>query len=368
LRQASREQVGRALTAAREHTLKLLEHLSAAQWQVPFADEINPPAWELGHVGWFQEYWCQRLRQDQGVGASILASSDRWFDSARVAHQTRWTLDLPTERQLRAYLANTLEVTLEGLERAPDSEQGLYFYKLALFHEQMHAEAFCMTWQRLGYAAPPTLPVLGALQGQAEMLAFEGGEILLGNVPGQGFVFDNEKWATPVVVAPFSISSQPVSNAQFLEFVNADGVAKNRPTPRHWRKTPEGMQEQMFGSTAPLNLQAPVMNISAFEAQAYCLWAGKRLPTEAQWQFAATNSSAFEWGQHVWEWTSSIFNPLPGFTADPYKEYSEPWFGTHVVVKGASFATNPGLVDPRFRNFYLPHRNDPFVGFRVCEY
>jgi gamma-glutamyl hercynylcysteine S-oxide synthase len=116
-----------------------------------------------------------------------------------------------------------------------------------------------------------------------------------------------------------------------------------------------------------VTLARPVVHVNCFEAEAWCRWAGRRLPTEVEWEIAAESgaSRGWRWGE-VWEWTASAFRPYPGFVADPYREYSAPWFGTHQAVRGASFATRARMRHARYRNFYLPERDDIFVGFRSC--
>ena len=126
------------------------------------------------------------------------------------------------------------------------------------------------------------------------------------------------------------------------------------------------LQTRCFGQLREVILNDPVVHVSYWEAQAFCKWAGRTLPTEAQWEFAASTQSSMVWGGQVCEWTSTTFNPYAGFAADPYAEYSEPWFGDHQVIKGTSFATPLGLAKAQFRNFFMPQRNDIFVGFRTC--
>ncbi|MGE0311194.1 MAG: selenoneine synthase SenA [Lautropia sp.] len=381
MRTGTRASLARALRECREDTLSLLADLDEARAVVPYRRTINPPVWELGHVGWFQERWC--LRRDGR--ASMLADADRWYDSSAVAHPTRWTLDLPPLAPTRAYLSRVLEASLAALALAPDDDPGLYHHRLALFHELMHQEAFVYTWQNLDYPAPRwrggRTPCRPSPRDEAAELAFDGGEATLGSVAGAGFVFDNEKWRHPVRVAPFRIDRAPVTNAAFLAFVEDGGYLRRewwdegywqqlqsqaRRAPLHWHRANGGWTRSWFGDAVALNGAEAVVQVSAFEAQAWCRWAGRRLPTEAEWAFAATCSPALRWGDEVWEWTATPFEPFGGFEPDAYADYSAPWFGTHRVVRGGSFATPRALVDVRFRNFFEPDRNDPFIGFRSC--
>ena len=381
MRSASRAELIEELANARHSTLRLLERLDDAQWRVPYLATINPPRWELGHVGWFQEWWCLRHVPDAAPRASIMAASDGFYDSRVVPHRQRWEFELPSDRATRDYLADTLEATLERLARTEDSDDALYFFRLALFHEYMHAEAFAYTWQTLGYACPdPGLrPALCAPARPPRRLG--AARVEIGSARERGFAFDNEQWSTSVELDPFEIALQPVTNAEFLRFVRDGGYrdprwwepeafarmgAAGRTMPRYWRERDDGVQVRSFDRWEPLDPMAPVVHVSAHEAQAYCRWAGGRLPTEAQWVCAARELAGFDWGRQVWEWTATDFERLPGFAPGPYREYSEPFFGTHRVVRGGSAATPRGMVDDRFRNFYAPERDDIFVGFRVC--
>lgn len=384
MRRLDKRAVRAALLDAREYTNAQLDDLDATQWRVPYLPIINPPLWEYGHVGWFMEHWCLRQRgEGRELAPSLLANADRWYDSGRVAHSTRWTLDLPERTQTTRYLSNVLDATLEALERADESDAGLYFFRLVLYHEDMHGEAFAYSRHTLGYAPSPRLEVrLLPLvdRGDAHVA---GGTFEMGAPRADGdsgFVFDNEKWAHRQVVAPFDVRRNLVTNDEFLAFVEANGYERvefwsdagrdwlqqsGRKHPRDWRRAAGTWERRHFDRWAPLLGDEPVVHVTAFEAEAYCRWAGRRLPIEVEWEFAAAHE-AIKWGHSLWEWTASSFEPYPGFVADPYAEYSEPWFHTHRSVRGGSVLTRERMHHSRYRNFYMPERDDVFVGFRTC--
>jgi iron(II)-dependent oxidoreductase len=368
--------------SAAEYTKAFLADLSDRQLDVPRLPIVNPFLWEYGHVAWFTENFCLRW---QGRGEprrpSMLADADRWYDSGRVGHDTRWNLDLPDRAHTEGYVVRVREATLAALERAEGSDDGLYLFRLSLFHEDMHAEALAYMRHTLGMPSPPLAgdgapPGGGACAGDVEV---GGGAFELGAPVGAGFAFDNEKWAHEVRIAPFAMSRRLVSNAEFAAFVEEGGYRREdlwsrqgrrwrettgRVLPRDWRRDGAGYLERSFDAWQPLRDGAPVRHVTAHEAEAFCRWRGRRLPSEAEWEFAAVSGAIGPLG--LWEWTSSPFAPYPGFAADAYADYSAPWFGTHRVLRGASFATPPRLHHPRFRNFFLAERDDIFVGFRTC--
>ena len=348
------------LIAARDHFARVTARLDGAQLLGPQLAIVNPPLWEIGHIGWFQEHWCLRWRDDKALAPSILPNADALYNSSTVPHDTRWDLPLPSLAQTRAYLSAVLEKTLDRLAREPDNESLAYFVRLATLHEDMHAEALHYTHQTLGYPEPE-IGVRALLKSGSDpdFLEFAGNKVRLGaERDEQRFIFDNEKWAHDVELAPFAIAARPVTNAQYLDYVRAGGHS-----PRYWRRMDGEWQERRFDRWQPLAPDEPVRHVSWNEAQAYCRWAGQRLPSEAEWTYAAPS---MQWGA-VWEWTASTFAPFPGFSADPYADYSQPWFGTHKVLKGASYATPERVKSASFRNFYTPERGDVFAGFRTCR-
>ena len=366
------------LGEAHDLTRLLTQFLETENRVVPMLQIVNPPLWELGHIAWFQEFWLQR--GGDFAAPSILSHSDGWYDSTRVAHDTRWSLALPDAQATRAYAEAVRERTLSLLERDALTDARAYFAQLVLFHQDMHNEAFCYMWQTLGYPMPVTWPEPGA--SLAADIEIPAGTISLGARPGSGFVFDNEKWAHEARLAAFAIARRVVSNAEYRSFVEGGGYARRAlwsdagwamrerlalAHPRYWRRDADAWSVRRFDRWVPLAAQAPVMHVSWHEAEAYCRWAGRRLPSEAEWECAATAyADRFDCGR-VWEWTSSRFAPYPGFAADPYKEYSAPWFAEeHRVLRGGSFATPPRLLRTTWRNFYVPERADPFCGFRTC--
>jgi gamma-glutamyl hercynylcysteine S-oxide synthase len=393
MRRAGKELLSLALMDSRNHTLRWIaayeRALEPTGLRVPLMAELNPPLWELGHVGWFQERWIARnVQRQRGARcdpsqprlASILPEADRWYDSGSVPHGARWQLALPDLQATRQYLVDTLETTLDLLDTTPDEDDdALYFYRLALFHEDMHVEAFASMSQTLGFDAE-LLPAPAALNAR-EPLFFPATKWTLGCEPG-GFVFDNEKWVHEVALPEFEIDAQPVTWAQYSEFVEDGGYDRRehwaqpgwdwvqkegRRTPRHVDQLRHGVLQQRLGKLMRVPLSQPVVHLSWYEADAWCRWAGRRLPSEVEWEAAAHQgaSRGFRWGD-VWEWTATTFRPYPGFVAGPYREYSQPWFGSHKVLRGASFATRGRMRHAKYRNFYLPERDDVFCGFRSC--
>ncbi len=358
---------------ARHTTLALVEDLADAQLLGPQLAIVNPLLWELGHVAWFQEHWVlQTARELPTPRRGAL------YDSSRVPHGARWSLPLPSRAETLDYLRATGAAVLEPLARAEPADRERDFLWLALFHEDMHDEAFVMTRQTLGHPEPSFRgdgrPVVEA-EGEA---TFPRGEVELGSRRGASeFIFDNEKWAHAVWVEPFSIARRATTQGELAAFLDDGGYrrrelwseagwrwreAARAEHPVYWRREGGRWLRRHFDRELPLELSRPAVHVCWYEAEAWCRWAGRRLPTEAEWMRAGVGGRA-----GVWEWTASTFVPFPGFVADPYEDYSRPWFGTHKVLKGGSWATRTRLMRPAFRNFYTPDRRDVFAGFRSCR-
>ena len=371
-RRGGRDVLASALQASRARTLGLLDAYVAAlgdELLVPHAAQLNPPRWEAGHIGWFQDYWIARNRQrDRGVAcdpdhprsAGRLAEADAWYNSSTVEHTRRWHLPLPGLAATRAYLDASLDETLSLLAATPENDEALYFFRLVLFHEDMHTEAAVYMAQALDIPLPPALSGVAPQLPANAALALPAQTWTLG-YQGAGFAFDNELAAHPVEVAAFEIDSQVVSWRRYLPYLDATGAAP----PRYLRRAGGNWQVKRFGSWQDPDRDAPATHLTWDEAAGWCRWAGRRLPTEVEWEIAATSHPEFCWGA-VWEWTASRFLPYPGFAPHPYRDYSAPWFGDRYELRGASHATAPRMAHPRYRNFFTPERNDLHSGFRSC--
>ena len=376
-RTANAETLAQALSDTRQRTLGLMQAWQAAlpDLAVPPRPGMNPPLWEWGHIAWFQEWWTVRNRQrcegtrsaswGDGFGPSRMPRADALYNSSEVAHDSRWSLPLPDLQHTQRYLADVLVHSLAHLRAVPEStDEALYFWRLVVQHEAMHNEAAVYMAQDLGLVLPEALYV-GRTQADIDPVSISvlhiPGQVWTLGHSGSGFTFDNECQAHPVTLAAFEIDAMAVTWSQYLPFLQATGHA----LPPHVRGAQGDWQVRRLGQWQPMDLNAPVVHVNAADAQAWCEWAGRRLPTEAEWACAA-HSPDFAWGQ-VWEWTASDFSPYPGFVAHPYRDYSEPWWHGQRVLRGACAATSAHVVDVRYRNFFAPERRDIFAGFRSVK-
>ena len=415
-----------ALVDARAVELQLLDSLSDDQMLGTRAHFIEPPIWEMGHVGWFQEYWI--LRHLDGA-ASLIPGSDGIYDAFHVSYTRRWDHHYPSRKATCAYIDEVLRRSIDRLDVRDPTSKDAYFYMLAALHEDMHAENLTLILQTHGHA----LPVLSLMNGtapepepgyQPRDADVPGGTFLLGAQQDERFVFDNEKWAHPISVRPFRIASTPVTNAEFQVFVDDGGYQRRECWGRRgwdWRRRagaehplfwvrsgPRQWCVHQFDRVVPLEPWHPVVHVNWYEADAFCRWKGRRLPTEAEWEMAATLDIAtgrkrrFPWGDdaptparanldyhaggtidvralpggdspvgcrqmigNVWEWVADTFEPYPGFVVDPYAEYSQPYFGEKKVLRGGAWTTRSRLIRSTWRNFYKRQRRNILAGFRT---
>jgi iron(II)-dependent oxidoreductase len=422
------------LRDARSRTLTLLEGLDHTQLMGPRLAIVNPMLWEIGHVAWFYEYFILRRLYDH---SPLLERGDDLYDSIKIAHDMRWDLPLLSLEHTLAYMAGVHEALLGRLDGNTASEQDSFIYQFATFHEDMHDEAFLWTRQTLAYPIPDLAPDgqehttdanAGSLPGDVEI---PGGIFKLGSSPRAPFLFDNEKWAHLVRVAPFKIARAPVTNAGYAAFVHGNGYQRrelwdehgwrwrtsvNAEHPVYWKRDDAGnWYVRRFHEYTALAPHQPVIHVNWHEANAYCRWAARRLPTEVEWEVAAAGQAtsnggelapgkrSFPWGDtpptphhanldghalgcidvaarpagdsafgcrqmlgNVWEWTSDTFGPYPGFSPDAYKEYSEMLFGDTKVLRGGAWTTRSRMINAMYRNYFEPERRDVFAGFRTC--
>jgi iron(II)-dependent oxidoreductase len=416
---------------ARARTFELVADFTDEQLMGPQLEIVNPPVWEIGHHAWFQSFWALRHAAGQ---QPVRADEDALYDSIAIAHATRWDLPLPTYQETLSYLREVRDRVLERLQQDPLPPEETYHIFYSVLHEDMHSEALTYSRQTLEYPAPnlsivpnkpPEVDLNGPLPGD---VSIPGGRFMLGSTTDEPFVFDNEKWAHPVEVAPFAIARAPVTQSEFAAFVDEDGYKRQEfwsaagwqwrqetqaEHPVYWQQANGGWLRRHFDQWVALEPDRPVIHVNWYEARAYCSWAGRRLPGEAEWEMAASaepdgagigaKKRRFPWGDeppspqranldwqamgcvdvaslaagdsafgcrqmigNVWEWTDATLQPFPGFEIDPYKEYSEPWFDTRKVLRGGCWATRSRLIRTNYRNFFTPERRDVWAGFRTC--
>jgi iron(II)-dependent oxidoreductase len=420
------------MTSARRRTLEMVQGLTPDQFIGPKLPTLNPLIWEIGHVGWFYENFILRRLYNQ---EPMLATGDALYDSIAIAHETRWDLPVLPLSEILAYMQDVQDALIDRLgNKDMADERHSYLYQFTVFHEDMHTEAYTWARQTLGYPTPvfeggPVdrgVPDTGSLDGDVVIM---GGTFRMGAEKDAPFLFDNEKWARPVTVTPFKMARAPVTNREFAAFVadggyqkekfwGADGWAWRQEAaaehPIYWVADEHGgWGVRRFDQIVELPLDQPVIHVCWHEANAYCRWAGRRLPTEAEWELAATtvpettdgvlHKRRYPWGDeeptpghanldgfalgcvdvaahsagdsaygcrqmigNVWEWTADVFKPFPGFAPDDYKEYSQPLFESTRVLRGGAWTTRGRMISALYRNYFGPDRRDVFAGFRTC--
>jgi iron(II)-dependent oxidoreductase len=364
----SKAAIAGRLAEARERTLALVEPLDDEQLNTVYSPILSPLAWDLGHIANFEELW---LVQTIAAREPMHGDLGRFYDAIENPRKTRGELPILRDAELRAYMADVRERALEVLDAvdvSADAEDPLlregFVYELLLAHELQHNETMLQLLQMVdGYESElvdAALAVAPVLDGP-ETIAIPAGEYEIG-APEHGFAYDNERARHPVELAAFEIDRTPVTNAAYAEFMEDTGAE----APLYWERDGDtGWVSAAMGRRAPLDPTHPIVHVPWDGADAFARWAGKRLPSEQEWEAARPR---LEGVGHGWEWTSSNLLAYPGFAAFPYPEYSEPFFGdAHRVLRGSSWATHPDVVRPSFRNWDLPQRRQIFAGLRCAR-
>jgi iron(II)-dependent oxidoreductase len=427
---ALRELIAGNLLTARERTRLLTESVDDADLIRQHSPLMSPLVWDLAHIANQEELWLLRA---VGGREPMRPEIDPLYDAFEHPRAKRPTLPLLEPAEARAYAREVRGRVLDLLETARFAGDSLvtrgFAFGMVAQHEQQHDETMLATHQlRTGAAAltapPPGPPPPDALRLPHEVLV-PGGPFTMGT-SAEPWALDNERPAHTVTVPSFYIDTTPVTNAAYQAFI-ADGGYDNQrwwtaegwahrhraglEAPLFWHRDGRGWVRDRFGITEPVPPTEPVLHVCWHEAHAYARWAGRRLPTEAEWEKAARfdpatgRSRRFPWGDDdpsaqranlgqrylqpapagsypegaapsgarqligdVWEWTSSDFLPYPGFRAWPYREYSEVFFGPeYKVLRGGSFAVGNVACRGTFRNWDYPIRRQIFSGFRTAR-
>lgn len=384
MRQAGRELLSLAFIDARNRTLRWLSAFAGFDASAAVA-EFDPPQWLVGHAAWQQEYTIGRnVRRSRGDGgatrgvrlASIEPRADAWFDPRATTRDQRWQDTDVGDAHLRDYLAATLDATLELLERVDDTDAALQPYRQALAAEDATAETLAELAQAAALPGARTAGLWPTWPSRVrrDALWFPAQHWMLGSPPG-GRVPLEEQWAHDVAVPEFEIDAQPVQWAQVIEFAEDGGYddpqwwsaegwrwaeALHRRAPRYVEQLQRGVLLQRQGQVQRAAAPQAVMHLSWHEAQAWCRWAGRRLPTEPEWELAACTAASpgFVWGD-VWEWTASRAVSWSDAPLDPSAAGAR-------VARGGSRLTVPRLRHPKLRRFLAPSADAAFVGFRSC--
>jgi iron(II)-dependent oxidoreductase len=359
---AAKERIAAELEDARRRTLALLAPFSDDELVRQHSEIMSPLVWDLAHIGHFEELWIVRRL----TGAPPLYSEgDDLYDAFAHPRGERPSLPLLDPARARDYVARVRERSLEVLERIelepsdPLLRDGFAF-GLVIQHERQHVETMLQTIQLSGLEHAGGGP---AACGLGRAVDVPAGPFTMGT-DEEPWAYDNERPAHEVLLSAFTIDSAPVTNAEWEDFL-ADGGWPAPPL--FWHRDGEAWTRKRFGRLEPVPPDEPVQHVSWPEAEAYARWAGKRLPTEAEWEKAA-RQGLLDGAGSVWEWTSSDFAGYPGFHAFPYREYSEVFFGPeYKVLRGASWATHPTVARVTFRNWDYPLRRQIFAGVRCAR-
>jgi iron(II)-dependent oxidoreductase len=363
----SKAAIADALSEARGRTLALIEPLNDGQLNRVYSPILSPLAWDLGHIANFEELW---LVQRVGGREPLRGELGRFYDAIENPRKTRGELPILRDQELRSYLRDvrgrTLDV-LEDVEIGPGVGDPLlrdaFIYEMLLAHELQHNETMLQLLQLVDGYEPVRAefePSADPVPETPETVRIEAGEHAIG-APARGFAYDNERPRHAVSLAAFEVDRTPISNGAYISFMEATGAEP----PRYWERDGEEWVDTARGRRSSIDPAQPVIHVSWDQADAFARWAGKRLPTEFEWEAARDQLDGLG---HGWEWTSFDFVAYPGFEAFPYREYSEVFFGDeYKVLRGSAWATHPRVARPTFRNWDLPQRNQIFAGLRCAR-
>jgi len=341
----------------RGRTFRLVSHLDEAQMETVLAPIMSPLAWDLGHVAAYEDLWINQRVAGRELLREDLAAL---YDAFETPRKVRGDLEFLRGEELREYMATVRRRALE----APITDGDLH--ELVIRHELQHTETMLQAMTLAGIL-PPSFAGPAPVSGTGlEMVEVTEGPFELGSAP-TGFAYDNERPRHSASTERFTIARTPVTNATWLHFAEGGGYER-----REWWSDEGWAWKQQYDITHPApaaagDPDAPVVHISWFEADAFARAHEARLPTEIEWEKAATWDQLDGIGR-VWEWTESHFTGYPGFIAHPYREYSEVFFGDRYrVLRGGSCATHPRVASPQFRNWDLPERRQLFAGVRIAR-
>ena len=425
----SKQLISDLLTEARDRTLLLISGLSDEDLHRQHDPLMSPIIWDVGHIAHFEELWLTRNLS----GAIEFSEMPGMYNPFEHPRAERASLPLPTLDQMLARLAEIRSRVLDHLhaleweENNPLLREG-FVYHMVLQHEYQHNETILQTLQlKKGepYAAPRAAFHRARASAPTDMVPFQGGDVTIGTIDTR-VAYDNERPKHVVTVQPFLIDPYPVTNGRYLDFMSDGGYTRPElwsqggrewlgetaaVAPRYWTRDGSAWTERVMDLMRPVDHARPVCHVCYYEAEAFARWDGKRLPTEIEWEVAASwdpesnTARSFPWGDtidgarqanvdqlsfdtapvgayegnvsplgcrgmigDVWEWTSSDFSGYPGFRSFPYREYSEEFFGSaYKVLRGGSWATRPGAIRNTFRNWDYPIRRQIFSGIRCAR-